>query len=588
LRNWLTWSVFVAGLLIVGGVMAWVSVALMQLEQAQNDATARKLADENVNLALWQMDGELSPVIADEAARPYFQYLSFYPAEGAYTRMFREIEKGDVLIPSPLLTNTTPQVLVRFQFEPDGSLTSPQAPTGNKRDLAETRYASAEDIARADARLAEFRKLATRDQLIAFLPERKFERGVPGTSDMVYADEKWAPQNDMNKEDYGKRAETHKKTTQKRINEQNYQQSYDEQEEAGPVEIREGPMTAVWVGESLILARCISLDGQEYVQGCLLDWERVKADLVAVSKDLLPNAAFLPTTDTSRVEAAGVYRLAALPVDVQPGEVPRAAPQGRSALRLTMYVSWVCLALVALGLAFVLQRTLGLAQRRAEFVSAVTHELRTPLTTFRMYTEMLASGRVKDENARAEYLNTLHSESLRLGHLVENVLAYAKLENSSAAGRIEELPLSRLLTRATERLSLRTQQAGMELLAEPCDADVPVRADPGAVEQIVFNLVDNACKYAGGAEDKRIHLECRLTDNWVELRVRDHGPGITKAEAAKLFRPFRKSAQAAANSAPGVGLGLSLCRRLARAMQGDLTLENGMGGCTLLLKLPRA
>ncbi|MBZ0137300.1 MAG: HAMP domain-containing histidine kinase [Planctomycetes bacterium] len=587
MRNWLIWTVFAAGLLIAGGVMAWATTALLHIEDAQANATRAALADENINVALWQMDSELSPLVTDEATRPYFHYLSFYPAEGAYTRMFNEIDKGDVLIPSPLLLNDSAQVVVHFQFEPDGDLTSPQAPTGNMRDLAESRYLKGADIEGARQRLARVAQVTSREQLIAMLPERKTDPRDPVMPDMVYADDRWAAQNEMNKGAYEQRADAQKKSATKRKVEQS--NSLPIEEIVNPVEIREGPMTAVWVGDSLILARRISLDGNEYVQGCLLDWRRINADLVAVSIEQLPNAKFRAATgDPTRVESAGVQRLAALPVEVLPGEVPVVTPEGNSPLRLTMYVAWACLALVAFGLGFVMHRTLSLAQRRAEFVSAVSHELRTPLTTFRMYTEMLSSGIVKDENARMEYVNTLHSESLRLGHLVENVLAYARLEGSSHKERIEELPISRLLERATGRLETRCKQAGMELVHEPCAEDATVKADPGAVEQIVFNLVDNACKYAGNASDKRIHFECKIADGRVEFRVRDHGSGVNKEEGARLFKPFRKSAQAAANSAPGVGLGLTLSRRLARAMNGNLSLEGSDGGCTFLLTLPRA
>ena len=587
MRNWLIWSVFAAGLLIAGGVMAWATTALLHLEDVQSDSTRAALAEENINVALWQMDSELSPLVTDEATRPYFHYLSFYPAEGAYTRMFNEIDKGDVLVPSPLLTNVSDQIVVHFQFEPDGDLTSPQAPKGNMRDLAETRYISGADVERAQQRLALIAQITKREELIAMLPERKVDLRDPVIPDMVYADDAWAAQNEMNKGAYEQRADVHKKSATKRKIEQS--NSYVMEDLPNPVEIREGPMTAVWVGDSLILARRISLDGNEYVQGCLLNWEQVNADLVAVSREQLPNAKFRAAAgDPTRVESAGVHRLAALPVEVLPGDVPVATPQGSSPLRLTMYVAWGCLALVAFGLGFVMHRTLGLAQRRAEFVSAVSHELRTPLTTFRMYTEMLSSGIVKDEAARAEYVNTLHSESLRLGHLVENVLAYARLEGSSHKDRIEELPISKLLERATGRLETRCKQAGMELVHEPCAEEVKVKADPGAVEQIVFNLVDNACKYASNASDKRIHLECKVADGRVELRVRDHGSGVNKEEGTRLFKPFRKSAQAAANSAPGVGLGLTLSRRLARAMNGELDLESSDGGCRFLLTLPRA
>ena len=151
---------------------------------------------------------------------------------------------------------------------------------------------------------------------------------------------------------------------------------------------------------------------------------------------------------------------------------------------------------------------MSLSERRATFVSAVTHELRTPLTTLRMYAEMLAERMVPDEAKRRHYLRTIQVEADRLGHLVENVLAYAQLERGNPTGRLESTTPAVLVERVRERLAGRTSQAGMELVIEPHDGNtqVSVRADPGAVEQVLFNLVDNACKYASSAEDHGVHI----------------------------------------------------------------------------------
>jgi signal transduction histidine kinase len=173
---------------------------------------------------------------------------------------------------------------------------------------------------------------------------------------------------------------------------------------------------------------------------------------------------------------------------------------------------------------------------------------------------------------------------------VENVLAYSRIERGRADGRIQTIPLPELIDCVKERLAERAKQAGMELAIEtPVDAAaISVKADASAVEQILFNLVDNAGKYASSASDKRIHLSAQANGSAAIIRLADHGPGFSRAESKKLFRPFSKSAREAANSAPGVGLGLALSRRLARQMKGDLKLEESNGGASFLLTLPMA
>jgi signal transduction histidine kinase len=127
----------------------------------------------------------------------------------------------------------------------------------------------------------------------------------------------------------------------------------------------------------------------------------------------------------------------------------------------------------------------------------------------------------------------------------------------------------------------------VQLAAEA--ADTLVNVDALAVEQIVFNLVDNACKYATPASSERtLHVEVKQEGSNIAIRVRDHGPGFAKAQLKRLFMPFEKSATEAAHSAPGVGLGLALCRRLARELGGDLVLESYLGGACFRLTLPLA
>jgi signal transduction histidine kinase len=145
------------------------------------------------------------------------------------------------------------------------------------------------------------------------------------------------------------------------------------------------------------------------------------------------------------------------------------------------------------------------------------------------------------------------------------------------------------VARAEGQLRERAAQSLLDLSVDvPEDlAKVRVRADPGAVEQVLFNLVDNAGKYAGKAAERRLHIEVRPWARGAAIRVRDHGPGI--ADLRHLFHPFSRSAREAAGSAPGVGLGLALSRRLARAMGGDLVLDRSSGdGACLELRLRRA
>ena len=352
----------------------------------------------------------------------------------------------------------------------------------------------------------------------------------------------------------------------------------------------EGVSQPLWLGERLILARRVQSRGKTVIQGCWLDWERLQVRLRDEVADLeLPAITFLPVTGGASLEQT--HLLATIPVQLAVA-MPPVAPAWDSPIRVSLLVAWICLFLAIFAAAVTLRGVVALSERRGAFVSAVTHELRTPLTTFRMYAEMLAEGMVPTPEARQKYLETLRREADRLAHLVENVLQYARLERGRPGGRRENVTLEALLERTAPRLADRAEQAEMKLEVEAADEiqALSLCTDPAAVEQILFNLVDNACKYASHGEDNRIHLEVSAAGHQVQFRVRDHGPGISRQGQRKLFLPFSKSVHEAASTAPGVGLGLALSRRLARDLGGSLSMENQVGdsGAVFVFALPAA
>jgi len=355
---------------------------------------------------------------------------------------------------------------------------------------------------------------------------------------------------------------------------------------------REGLSKTLWVGDRLIVARRVIVGGRAVIQGAWLDWPKIKELLLAEAAELRDEVDLLPVSD-DEPPVKWNRLLASLPVKLETpslGAIGLTATPSKSHIRSTLTVAWVCLGLALAAVALLLLGVVSLSERRGAFVSAVTHELRTPLTTFRMYAEMLSEGMVADEKQKKGYLDTLRVESDRLSHLVENVLSYARLERGKRGGRRQPVSLGGLVDRIESRLRDRAAQAEMELVVEAQDADrqFAVLTDPQAAEQIVFNLVDNACKYAAAADDRRIHLRLETVRAHGRIVVVDHGPGLSEQAARSLFTPFSKSAEDAAVTAPGVGLGLALCRRLARQVGGQLRLASGGGGATFVLEMPSA
>jgi signal transduction histidine kinase len=347
-----------------------------------------------------------------------------------------------------------------------------------------------------------------------------------------------------------------------------------------------GVSRPVWVGERLLLVHRVSHGSDTYVQGSWLDWAQLKTRLLGEAKDLLPGADLTPVNGDAANDPSRM--LAGLPVRLQVGEVAQAGIIGPT-LRWALTIGWGAVLLAIAAAALLLQGVITLSERRAAFVSSVTHELRTPLTTFRMYAEMLARGMVPDVNRRQEYFTTLQREAERLTLLVENVLSYARLERGRKPQAQDRITLRSLLERVGPRLKQRAAQAGMECDVQVAKgaADQEFTTDQAVVEQIVFNLVDNAAKYARDATDRRIHVDAVRNGKSMQIVVRDHGPGIDARPWSRRMQPFGKSAQESADSAPGVGLGLALCQRLARQLGGRLEIASTNGaGASVTLTLP--
>lgn len=585
----LTWLAFGACLAVVALVMGWLTVTVLRLDHAEVEAGRQALVEENIRLALWRMDSAMGPLIAAESARPYFVYTTLHAPLLAYTRDLAPLGAGQILLPSELLTARSPQIRLHFQIEPDGRLTSPQVPSLDSPAVA-TLVASTRSVDLEVARelLNQLAGSVSRDRLVALLPARVVEPPrVPESPALVGGADRAGV---MTRQQASRNTIEQQARHSQAIENLSQGVEFDVFLRGTPRrDVRPGPMRPVWLGDLLILARQVSVGGSEYLQGCWLDWPAIREGLLAGVADLLPEATLRPAL--SYPVPNGTRMLASVPVELVPGTVSIKPIGGQSPLRWSLLVAWSCAILAAAAVAALLLGVLSLSERRAAFVSAVTHELRTPLTTFKLYTEMLAGGMVPDEAHRQRYLDTLRSEALRLGHLVENVLVYARLEGRRATVPLESVPVADLIARLRERLATRAESAGMNLVVEMDEAasKACLRADTSAVEQILFNLVDNACKYAAGASDRRIHLSAQKVGERLELQVRDHGPGIAAKDARRVFRPFFKSAQEAARTAPGVGLGLALSRQLARSMKGTLELspvagsrsigEEGQGAC---------
>jgi signal transduction histidine kinase len=242
----------------------------------------------------------------------------------------------------------------------------------------------------------------------------------------------------------------------------------------------------------------------------------------------------------------------------------------------------VLLGLVAVVGLFAVERmtrvVVDYARRRSDFVAAVSHELKTPLTSIRMYGEMLRDGLVPSDAKRSEYYGTITDESERLSRLIDNVLEFSRLEQDRRPLALVVGGLPQAIRETAEKLRSHVEREGFALRLE-LDEDLPtIRYDRDALTQLVFNLVDNALKYARGAATREIVIALRRTESGLELRVRDFGPGVPDEDLQRIFEPFFRVGEELTRSTKGSGIGLALVRELAERMGAAVRGRNAAGG----------
>ncbi|PPK63237.1 sensor histidine kinase KdpD [Actinokineospora auranticolor] len=235
---------------------------------------------------------------------------------------------------------------------------------------------------------------------------------------------------------------------------------------------------------------------------------------------------------------------------------------------------------------------------RTALLSAIGHDLRTPLTSIKA-----AIGSLRDpslplsEEDNRELLETVEVSADRLTGLIDNLLDSSRLAAGAVVPRTRPVTYDEAVSRALAGIDER------HLVAVDVPEDLPaVCADPGLLERVVANLVDNALRHgrphprrhvdvdgdgAIGADEPEIAIRASAHRDHVELRVVDHGPGLPKNMTEAVFAPFQRLGDR--EGTPGVGLGLSVAKGFTEAMDGTVTAEDTPGGgLTLVISLPLA
>jgi signal transduction histidine kinase len=220
-----------------------------------------------------------------------------------------------------------------------------------------------------------------------------------------------------------------------------------------------------------------------------------------------------------------------------------------------------------------------LVRSEQELLANVSHELRSPLARIRLALELLPR-----DTADAQRLRDVERDLAELDRLIEDVLTAARLDATGLPARLDVVDAGAILDDVAARAGHDPLLAEMALRVDK-GAGVELTADAALLRRALWNLVENAAKY--GAPP--ITLTAAAAGERVTLAVSDEGRGIAAEERERVFAPFYRGEAARAAGRPGVGLGLTLARRVAEAHGGTLTIEPGPNarGTRVVLSLPR-
>jgi signal transduction histidine kinase len=233
------------------------------------------------------------------------------------------------------------------------------------------------------------------------------------------------------------------------------------------------------------------------------------------------------------------------------------------------------------------ERLRELNQERSEFLSMAAHDLRAPLNSISGFAQLIQSYSADMTDLQEDSLARIIAASKRMRDLLDRLLSDRAIDEGKLEFKTENCDLGVLVASLTDNQRLAATAKDIRLTCVPPAAPVRARADLASTAQIIDNLVSNALKFSakGGAVTVRV----ASVGDQASIEVQDSGPGLSEADQGKLYGKFARLSAQPTGGESSNGLGLSIAKRLANAMDGDLTCRSKLGeGATFILALPAA
>lgn len=229
-----------------------------------------------------------------------------------------------------------------------------------------------------------------------------------------------------------------------------------------------------------------------------------------------------------------------------------------------------------------------LTEMKTDFINNMTHEFKTPISTISLAAQMLKDKSVIKNPAMSEHIATvINDESSRLRFQVDKVLQMSLLDKHKVIFRLTIVNANTVIQGVINTFKLKVEQLGGQIDAHLCKEDAWVRVDEMHFTNVIFNLLDNAVKYAYEGRPLHLHIETRIKNDKVEIEIEDNGVGIKKEDLKKIFDKFYRVSTGNVHNVKGFGLGLAYVQKIIEDLNGNIHAESELNiGTKFIIVLP--
>ncbi len=222
---------------------------------------------------------------------------------------------------------------------------------------------------------------------------------------------------------------------------------------------------------------------------------------------------------------------------------------------------------------------------KTDFLAVMSHELRTPLTAIMGYEELLSDGITGPvTELQRQQLGRINASARHLLGLIDEILTFARVDVGRERVRWESMSVNHTLADAAALVEPMASAKNIHFFVHLLEEDQAIQTDGTKFRQMLVNLLSNGIKFTDKGE---VRVECSVANDALEVRIADTGVGIAAENIEDVFEPFWQAEQTATRRTSGTGLGLSVTRKLARLLGGDVTVASRVGtGTTFVLTLP--